>query len=100
MKPQAVTFGLGLNEPPTRNTLVPSGMSIVRGTIEVFLIMLPRRATCAAVIDAVSGGLNESVPTLMLAAVNMVPAGVESDRKLTCQLTSQTPESKTMCVTS
>jgi len=44
MKPQAVTFGLGLNEPPTRNTLVPSGMSIVRGTIEVFLIMLPRRA--------------------------------------------------------
>ena len=41
--------------------------------------------------DAVSGGSNESEPILMLAAVNMVPAGVENDRKLTCPLTSQTP---------
>src|SRR5215472_849407 len=100
MKPQVVTFGLGLKEPATRNMLVPSGTSIVRGTRAVFLIMLPRPATCSAVIDAVSGGENEGLPTLMLAAVNMVPAGVESDRKFTCPLTSQTPESKTMCVTS
>src|SRR5260370_14824429 len=100
MKPQADTFGLGLNEPATRNTLVPSGTSIVRGTIEVFLIMLPRRATCSAVTEAVSGGLNESAPTLMLAAVNMVPTRVESDRQLTCPPMCQTPEAKTMFVTS
>src|SRR5262245_3052523 len=100
MKPQADTSGLGLNEPATRNTLVQSGTSTRRGTREVPLLMLPSRATCSAVTDAVSGGLNESEPTLMLAAVNMVPAGVESDRKLICPLTSQTPSSKTKCVTS
>src|SRR5215472_1248907 len=98
MKPQAITFGLGLNEPPTRYTFVPLPTSTRRGTIAVFLIMLPTRATCSAVIDAVSVGLNESEPTLMLPALNMVPAVVASDRKLTSPLTSQTPDSNATCV--
>src|SRR5262245_55297706 len=100
MKPQAETSGLGLNEPATRDTVVPCGTSTSRGTSEVFLMMLTSRATCSAVTDAVSGGLNDTGPILMLAAVNIVPAGVESDRKLTCPPTSQTPSSRTKCVTS